>query len=179
MLKLRLVKHNIHFTLNRIIVISVWFTCILHYVIGLHESVTIFFAFVMVFYAFIIRAVVQPYTICGEIHLDESTVRWRYKDAEINEFQYRKVTYVNGGYNGKYIFGLYFLYSFLDFKSSKDGVSNFLIFDDDPTKKVQIMLHNKREFRALLAYLDKLRDLDKDVIVINYILYQIKLISRL
>lgn len=87
MLKLRLVRHNIHFVINRIIVFSVWFTCLLHYVIGLHESVTIFFVFVMILYVFIIRAVFQPYTICGAIHFDESTVRWRYKDGETNESQ--------------------------------------------------------------------------------------------
>lgn len=174
MLKLRLVRHTIHFAVNRTIVLSVWFTCVLHYAIGLHEFVTIFLAFAMIFYAFIIRAVVQPYTICGAIHFDESTVRWRYKNGEINEYQYRKVTFVNGGYCGKYVYGLYLFYRFTDFKSSKDGVSNFLVFDDDPTKKLQIMLHDKREYRALLAYLEKLRDLGKDVVVTNYMLYQIK-----
>jgi len=130
--------------------------------------------FLMIFYAFIVRAVVKPYTIYGAIHFDESMVRWRYKDGEVNEFQYHKVTFVNGGYNGKYIYGLYFMYSFLDFKSKKDGVSNFLIFDDDPTKKVRIMIHHKREYQTLIAHLDELRWLGKEVKVTNYMWYQIK-----
>ena len=174
MIKLRLVKHNIHFIVNRIIVLSVWFSCLLHYAIDLHEFVAILFAFVMIFYAFIIRAVVQPHTICGAIHFDETTVRRRYKNNEVVEFEYSKVTFVNGGYFGKYIYGLYFLYSFLDFKSSKDGVSNFLIFDDDATKKVRIMVHHKKEYWALIAYLDELRWLGKEVVVTNYQWYQIK-----
>jgi len=143
----------------------------LHYAIGLHEIFTIFFAFLMVAYAFIIRAIVQTYTICGAIHFDESMVRYRYKHGEINEFQYRKVVYVNGGYYGKTV---YLFYKFLDFKGGKDGVSNLLVFDDDPTKKLQIILRDKKEYRALLDYLEKLKNLDKEVIVTNYILYKIK-----
>jgi hypothetical protein len=125
----------------------------------------------MSFYAFILRDVVQPHTVFGTFIFEESSVSVLYKDGKINDFQYSKVTFVYGGYWGKWA---YCLYSFTDFKAARDGVSNFLIFDDDPLKKMQIMLHNKREYRALLAYLEKLRDNGKDVVVTNFIWHQVK-----
>ena len=171
MFKLKLAKHNIHFFLYRAFALTVWSTCVLHYAIGLHQYVVQFFVLVWFIYIFTIRVFVQPHTICGAVEFGESSVTARYKDGKINDFQYRKVTFVYGGYYGS---NIYIVIVYLIDGPSKDGVSNFLVFDDDPTKKIRIMLHSKKEYRTLRAYLDKLRDNGKEVVVTNYTLYQIK-----
>jgi len=171
MFKLKIVKHNIHFFLTRTIALTVWSTCALHYAIDLPKFVVIFFVLVWVIYIFTIRVFVQGHTICGSVDLGESTVTVRTQDGRINNFQYKKVTLVYGGYYGgnSYIFFMYVIDG-----PSKDGVSNFLVFDDDPAKKIRIMLHSRKEYRALRAYLRDLRVEGKEVVVNNYIIYHIK-----
>ena len=171
MLKLKSVKHNKHFFLTRGIALTAFFACALHYIFGLHQYVILFFALVWGIYIFTIRIFVQPYTITGAVDFGETSVTTKYKDGIINDFQYSKVAFVYGGYYGgeRYNFFLHFIDG-----AAKDGVNNFLVFDDDPTKKIRIMLHNSKEYRALRTYLEELRDNGKDVVINNYTLYQIK-----
>ena len=171
-IRLKLASHNIHFTLGRLFFLFGLGSYVLLRFLNFPEFLFAFFLSLWFIHGFTKHIFVKPYTICGEIHIEESSVTLNREGEKINGFHYKKVNFVYGGFKGKFRFNLFV--SFLDLRDYHDGVSNSFIFDDDPAKKLQIMLRDKREYLALKQYLENLRNSGKEVVVTKYIVYQFK-----
>jgi len=111
-------------------------------------------------------------TIVGACSLDLHSVCLKYKDR-LEYIEFSEIVFIYDGYKGKadwfYIF---------TFSTVKNGVNNYLIFKNDTSTKIQIMLNSKKEYQKLL---DKLAELEASGIKIEkarYLFFEFKNIVK-
>ena len=156
---LRIVRYNIHYRINRalylacllIFVGSIFIARINHeYYKKMNDSIFFSCCLLIPLIILVIHLWITRYKVIGVCSINRHSITLKYKTGMIKGIELTELLFIYGGYKGKDNDMISLIFTGV---RVKEGVNNFLIFNNDFSNKVQILLRSKKEYKDLLNLL--------------------------
>jgi len=150
---LQIARCNIHYRINKILYLAFLFMFIGSIFIaridyGFYKKMndSIFFACCLLIpiFMWMIHAGMKRYTCIGVCIIDGQFINLKYNTGELKRIEIAELLLIYGGYKGKNnrVWNILFTGNI-----TKDGDNNYLVFNNDFSNKVQILLRSKKEYK--------------------------------
>ena len=159
---LHIVRYNIHYRINRILYLTAFFLIFIGLTIIAHidyrfykkmnDSIFVAWCLVISLTAWGTHLCMKRYTIIGECWTDHHSITLKYKTGMIKRIELKELLFIDGGYKGKCIMAWNILFAG---RNTKEGANNFLVFNNDYSNKIQILLASKKQYKAFLNKLSE------------------------
>ena len=159
---LQIVRYNIHNRINRILYLfflSIFIGSILiaridyGYYKKMYDSIFFTCCLLIPLTIWAIQSCFTRYKTIGVCLTDHHSFTLKYKAGMIKKIELTELLFIYDGYKGKYNDMISGLSTGIPVK---EGVNNYLIFNNDDSNKVQILLRSKNEYKDLLNLLTEL-----------------------
>ena len=118
---------------------------------------------------------ITRYKVIGVCSIDRHSITLKYKTGMIKGIELTELLFIYGGYKGK---DNDMISLICTGARVKEGVNNFLIFNNDYSNKVQILLRSKKEYKDLVNLLIELESSGIKTQTVHYTVFGFKSILK-